>query len=194
LTPGSTQHEAQTIWSPDGTRIAFERLGEVNCTMYVASSLGGDEREVGGCKDYNVHYFDWTPDGNSLITAEQEGESGELALLTINLATGEKQFLQYERAFDDQDLEPHYSPDGRWIAFRRGIAPYSDLYVTSATGGDVRQVTHISSRIRGHTWSRDSKALIFAANFAGPMSLYAADVDTGKTQALGISPAEYPNG
>ncbi|MGH8173802.1 MAG: winged helix-turn-helix domain-containing protein [Rhodanobacteraceae bacterium] len=192
---GMNQHEAQPMWSPDGMRLAYERLGEVECTMYVALSLGGDEREIGACKDYNVNYFDWTPDGHGLITAQQEtGDSGELALMTLNLDTGGKQFLKYDRAADDQDLEPHFSPDGRWIAFRRGIAPYSDLYVTSAEGGTVRQVTHISSRIRGHTWSRDGTALIFASNFAGPMSLYAVDVETGKTQALDVSPAEYPNG
>jgi Tol biopolymer transport system component/DNA-binding winged helix-turn-helix (wHTH) protein len=195
LTAGSNQHEAQPMWSPDGTRLVFERLGEVNCTMYVASFLGGDEREVGACKDFNVNYFDWTPDGKGLITAQQpEGADGELALMTINLETGDKVFLKYDRAAEDQDLEPHFSPDGRSIAFRRGIAPYSDLYVTSATGGAVRQVTHISGRIRGHTWSRDGSALIFASNFAGPMSLYIADVGSGKTQPLGISPAEYPNG
>jgi len=194
LTAGTNQHEAQPAWSPDGTRIVFERLGQKGCTMYVASSLGGDEREVGSCTDYNVNYYDWTPDGRSLITAERkEGEAGELALMTLNLDTGHKQFLQYEREVDDQDLEPHYSPDGRWIAFRRGIAPYSDLFVTSASGGGTRQVTHISARIRGLTWSRDSSALVFASNLAGPMALYAVDSESGRTNPLGISPAEYPH-
>lgn len=194
LTAGTEQHEAQPAWSPDGTRIVFERLGQKGCTMYVASSLGGDEREIGTCVDYNVNYYDWTPDGRSLITAERkEGEVGELALMTLNLDTGDKQFLDYEREVDDQDLEPHYSPDGRWIAFRRGIAPYSDLFITSASGGATRQVTHISARIRGLTWSRDSSALVFASNFAGPMALYAVDIESGRTDPLGVSPAEYPH-
>jgi Tol biopolymer transport system component/DNA-binding winged helix-turn-helix (wHTH) protein len=194
LTAGTNQHEAQPAWSPDGTRIAFERLGQKGCTMYVASSLGGDEREVGTCVDYNVNYYDWTPDGRSLITAERkEGAVGELALMTLNLDTGQKEFLDYEREVDDQDLEPHFSPDGRWIAFRRGIAPYSDLFITSATGGATRKVTNISGRIRGHTWSRDGSALVFASNFAGPMALYAVDIESGRTHPLGVSPAEYPH-
>lgn len=194
ITAGTNQHEAQPAWSPDGTRIVFERLGKTGCSMHIASSLGGDEREVGGCKDYSVNYYDWTPDGKSLITAHQvEGQPGALALIKLDLETGAGTFLEYQRTLDDQDLEPHYSPDGRWIAFRRGIAPYSDLFVISAAGGAARQITHVSARIRGHTWSRDGRALIFATNFAGPMALYATDVETGKTEPLGISPAEYPH-
>jgi Tol biopolymer transport system component/DNA-binding winged helix-turn-helix (wHTH) protein len=194
ISTGGTQQEILPVWSPDGTRIAFERLRENGCALFVASSLGGDEREVGSCRDSNVSYYDWTPDGRSLITAQSRtGDGGDLALVTLELESGAKRFLDYARTPADQDLEPHYSPDGGSIAFRRGVVPYSDLYVMSASGGDVRQVTHIASRIRGLTWSRDGGALIFASNFAGAMSLYAVDVASGAMQPLGLSPAEYPS-
>jgi Tol biopolymer transport system component/DNA-binding winged helix-turn-helix (wHTH) protein len=187
------ENEALPVWSPDGTRVAFERSRGDGCAIFVASSLGGDEREVDTCRNYNVSYYDWTPDGRSLITAFSSKEGGgDLSLATIDLDSGEKTFLRYQRTERDQDLEPHYSPDGRFIAFRRGVAPYSDLYVMPASGGDVRQVTHIASRIRGHAWTRDGRALVFASNFAGPMALYAVDVSSGELEPLGISPAEYP--
>jgi len=188
-----TENEALPVWSADGMRVAFERSRGDGCAIFVASSLGGDEREVGTCRNYNVSYYDWTPDGRSLITAfSSKPDGGDLSLATIDLDSGEKSFLEYQHTDSDQDLEPHYSPDGRFIAFRRGVAPYSDLYVMAASGGEVRQVTHIASRIRGHAWTRDGRALVFASNFAGPMALYAVDVDSGDTQPLGISPAEYP--
>jgi Tol biopolymer transport system component/DNA-binding winged helix-turn-helix (wHTH) protein len=194
ISAGGTQQETLPVWSPDGTRIAFERARENGCTLFVASSLGGDEREVGGCRDSNVTYYNWTPDGGSLITAQSRtGSGGDLALVTLDLDSGAEKFLKYARTPADQDLEPHYSPDGRSIAFRRGVAPYSDLHVMPASGGDVRQITHIASRIRGHAWSRDGSALIFASNFAGAMSLYAVDVASGAVQPLGVSPAEYPS-
>jgi Tol biopolymer transport system component len=194
ISAGGEQQEALPVWSPDGTRIAFERAHENGCTIYVASSLGGDEREVGACRDSSVSYYDWTPDGRSLITSQSTtDDGGDLALVTLDLDSGGKTFLNYARTPADQDLEPHYSPDGRFIAFRRGVAPYSDLYVMPAVGGDVHQVTHIASRIRGHAWSRDGSALIFASNFAGTMSLYAVDVASGAVQPLGVSPAEYPS-
>jgi len=194
ISAGGADQEILPVWSPDGTHIAFERVRENGCALFVASSLGGDEREVGGCRNSNVSYYDWTPDGGSLITSQSvTGDGGDLALVTLDLDSGAKKFLDYARTPADQDLEPHYSPDGGYIAFRRGVAPYSDLYIMSASGGDVRQVTHIASRIRGLTWSRDGSALIFASNFAGAMSLYAVDVASGEMQPLGISPAEYPS-
>lgn len=196
LTVGTNRHEAMPAWSPDGTRIAFERIVQNACSMFVASSLGGGEREVGPCNnDFIVNYFDWSPDGKSLITAQsKDGATGVQSLMRWSLDTGERQFLDYPRRADDVDIEPHYSPNGRLLAFRRGLAPYSDLFVMDAAGGAPRQVTHIASRIRGFTWARDNRTLVVATNFQGLMSLYAVDIDNGTLQPLGISPAEYPLG
>jgi Tol biopolymer transport system component/DNA-binding winged helix-turn-helix (wHTH) protein len=194
LTARSESFEEAPAWSPDGSQIAFERLGMDSCTVYIVSSLGGAEREVGACRNYVTHYFDWTPDGRALITAESSGgDSGSMVLMNWDLATGRKQPLQYPRTADDQDLEAHYSPDGRYLAFRRGLAPYSDLCVMAATGGEVRQLTQLHSRIRGYTWTRDSSGLVFSSNHEGHFTLYTVDLDSGSVHALGVGPAEYPN-
>jgi Tol biopolymer transport system component/DNA-binding winged helix-turn-helix (wHTH) protein len=194
LTPGRNEHEALPVWSPDGTRIAYERLHGPGCTMHVASSLGGSEREIGRCRRYFSNYYDWAPDGRALVSAGRadDGE-GEFRLLRLDLDSGGKTFFDYQRDALDQDIEPRYSPDGRTIAFRRGFAPYSDLFVMDAAGGKVHQVTHLATRIRGYAWTRDGRALVFASSHAGPVALYAVDVASGALQALGVSPAEYPD-
>lgn len=194
LTPGPNEHEAQPAWSPDGARILYERLHGAGCTMHVVSSLGGVEREVGQCRRYFTNYYDWTPDGRGLITSDRGADGRQdLRLLVQDLDTGARKYLDYARAPLDQDLDAHYSPDGRRIAFRRGLAPYSDLHVMDADGRNARVLTHVASRIRGHAWTRDGGALVFASDLAGPMALYAVDVDSGALHALGISPAEYPD-
>jgi Tol biopolymer transport system component/DNA-binding winged helix-turn-helix (wHTH) protein len=184
--------EALPVWSPDASRIAFERKDDTGCSLFVVPSLGGDEREVGQCGDYRVNYFDWTPDGRALLTATA-AEGRGLALARLDLDSGQMRPLDYERAAGGQDLEPRHSPDGRWIAFRRGLWPYSDLYVMPAAGGRARQVTRIASLIRGYTWLRDSQTLVFASNHEGSFALYAVDVASTRVQALGVSPAQYPD-
>jgi len=193
LTTDSDTFEEMPVWSPDGSQIAFERLGKDSCTMYIVSSVGGTEREVGPCRNYVVNYFDWTPDSKALITAQSPGgNSGNMVLTRWDLASGTKQPLQYERTADEQDLEAHYSPDGRFIAFRRGLAPYSDLCVMPAAGGAVRQLTQLHSRIRGLAWTQDSSGLIFASNHDGHFALYTIALGGGEVRPLGVGPAEYP--
>jgi Tol biopolymer transport system component/DNA-binding winged helix-turn-helix (wHTH) protein len=192
LTSGTNREEGTPVWSPDGAQIAFERAGSNACTMFVASSLGGDEHEVGKCRNSYVNYYDWTPGGQGLITAEARQGRG-LALIKWDLGTGAKTFLPYERSATDQDLAPRYSPDGRAIAFRRGIVPYSDLFVVPADGGAAHQVTHMAARIHGYAWSRDSRSLIFASDYEGRFALYVADIESRHVQALGVEPAEYPD-
>ena len=194
LTARSSTFEEVPIWSPDGSQIAFERLDKERCTMYIASSLGGAEREVGSCQNYMVHYFDWYPDGKALISAQNSGGIYDnMVLMRWDLATGTRQPLEYERSPDAQDLEAHFSPDGKYIAFRRGLAPYSDLCVMPAAGGAVRQLTQLHSRIRGLAWTQDSRGLIFSSNHNGQFTLYSVALDGGSVQPLGIGPAEYPN-
>jgi Tol biopolymer transport system component len=111
----------------------------------------------------------------------------------IDLDTGKKRLLQYQRSASDQDLEPQYSPDGHWIAFRRGLSPHSDLYLMHAEGGAVRRLTNFDSRIVGFTWRRDSAGLILSSDLDGAIGLFLVDTDAGHVSALNVTPAAYPD-
>lgn len=194
LTSSGTAIEGLPMWSPDGTRIAFERLGVGYCEMFVVPGLGGNERKIGPCQDYNFNLFDWTPDGRSLIFAERPDPAQQaLALSLWNLDSGEKQRLRYARAADDEDIDAHYSPDGRLIAFRRGLSPYSDIWVMRADGSDVRRVTQVSASIRGHAWMPDNRSIVFSSTWSGSPAMYVVDVDSGEMQPLSIGKAQYPH-
>lgn len=189
-----TSHDIRPAWSPDGSRIAYERITRSTCTLFIVASLGGQEREIGDCQDFSTGYFDFTPDGKELILSLRNGgPKSDLSLVRWNIATGAKEPLRYDRAPGNEDLEPRYSPDGRWLAFRRGIAPYSDLFVMRADGGGVRQLTHLSGNIRGYTWTADNSALVFSSDHRGAFELYAADIDSGALQPLQVKPALFPD-
>jgi len=189
-----TAHDIRPVWSPDGSRIAYERITRTSCTLYIVASLGGHEREIGDCQDFSTGYFDFTPDGKELIISlRSDGPNSDLGLVRSNIATGAKEPLRYDRALGDEDLEPRYSPDGHWIAFRRGLAPYSDLFVMRADGGGVRQLTHLAAYIRGYTWTADNAALVFSSDYRGKFELYAVGVEGGALQSLQVTPAIFPD-
>ena len=195
LTADGPGYEWVPVWSPDGTRIAYQTMTNASdCMLHVAVSLGGGVRDIGRCRVYSSTYYDWTPDGRGLLTADHEADDKpNLKLFVLDLDSGAKRYLDYARDPQDQDLEGRYSPDGRRIAFRRGIAPYSDLFMMEADGSSVHALTHLASRIHGFAWTRDGSALVFASDHAGPMALYVVDTTSGDVHALGVSPAEWPD-
>ena len=62
-------------------------------------------------------------------------------LWKVDVRTGDE-----ERLTDGPDTEPSWSPDERWIVFRRGADEETDLYLVWRRREDVRRLTDASGR------------------------------------------------
>src|SRR5215813_13722200 len=66
-------------------------------------------------------------------------------------------------SFQGQTLNPHFSPDGKWIAFSGEYAGNLDVYVISADGGEPRRLTWHPGADQVQGWTADGKAIVFAS-------------------------------
>ncbi|MEO8669925.1 MAG: winged helix-turn-helix domain-containing protein [Tahibacter sp.] len=186
--------EAWPIWADDGASLAFLRHEQGTCHLLTVPALGGNERVRSDCSSSLFDGFDWSPDGTEFAVAilgRERGRTAQLARRSVD--GGEPLEFVYSHNPQEHDFSPRYSPDGRWIAFRRGLVPFCDLYVVDTRGGDVRALTHVASRIRGFDWLADSQGLVFASDHEGSSGLYVVDANTGQLSNLHTSPAQYPD-
>lgn len=69
-------------------------------------------------------------------------------------------------ASEGQESNPHYSPDGKWIAFSGQYAGNLDVYVMPAEGGVPRRLTFHPSPETSLGWTPDGKKVLFSGNEA----------------------------
>ena len=66
-------------------------------------------------------------------------------------------------SFQGQTTNPHFSPDGKWIAFTGEYAGNADVYVVPADGGEPRRLTWHPGGDSVQGWTPDGKAVMFAS-------------------------------
>jgi tricorn protease len=69
-------------------------------------------------------------------------------------------------SFQGQTTNPHFSPDGRWIAFSGEYAGNVDVYVMPADGGEPRRLTWHPGPDTVQGWTPDGQAIVFASSRA----------------------------
>ena len=190
-------------WSPDGKHLAYGRLrsvGDRKRTVFSWSSESRDEQPLTHPLDM-IFVYDWSPDGKQLLVSKEPSKSLGLSR-SRNARNAHEIWLQsalpvpnLEPAFrklisnPEYDLyQPHFSPDGRWIAFEaiRSLptATESALFVTSARGGPWIRMTdgvHWDDKPR---WAPDGRMLYFVTSREGFFNVWGIrfDVDRGKPE------------
>ena len=69
-------------------------------------------------------------------------------------------------SFQGQTTNPHFSPDGKWIAFSGEYAGNFDVYVVPAEGGEPRRLTWHPGADQVQGWTPDGKAVLFSSSRA----------------------------
>jgi Tol biopolymer transport system component len=184
-------------WSPDGRRIVFQRIAVTGCgprcetdEIDVVSSDGShltriaydqpgkgcveNGRSAGGvCRAVPV----WSPDGKRIAfqcqTQPSPGDPGSSRICIMNPDGSAVHALPQQPATGLSDAAPSWSPDGKRIAFARGVGDQTAVFVMNADGSDARQVTPWSLRAGQPDWSPDGKRLVFYSNWNGPTNVSA---------------------
>ena len=179
-TPG--EDELSPSWSPDGEHVAFYRYSGDQCGLFIRPVIGGFERRLSDCGAGADSYIDWSPDGITIaLTGLRDDQTLSASILLLNIDSGLITALDYDPDPAEHDVQPRYSPDGKWILFRRGALPLSDLYVVAASGGASRRLTQHGSQILGFDWMPDASAVLYCSDHAGRSSLYLLQLDSGDT-------------
>ncbi|TVP77015.1 MAG: amidohydrolase [Gemmatimonadales bacterium] len=130
--------------------------------------------------------LDVSPDGTEVIF-DFLGD-----IYTIPLEGGEARALTREFAWN---MQPRYSPDGRWIAFTSDRSGGDNIWVMDRDGSNLQQVTDESFRLlNGPAWSPDSQYIVARKHFTGTRSLGSGEMwKYHRTGGTGIRLTERPN-
>jgi Tol biopolymer transport system component/DNA-binding winged helix-turn-helix (wHTH) protein len=171
-------------WSPDGTRLAYERrnLKTNERQVMVWSGKTHDEEPIAAPNTLGGVY-DWSPDGKWLLATTRNE-----ILLTPVAAAPHAETAVRKIPYDGSKYfvyQTRLSPDGRWIVFEAVVnSPQfeSALYVMPVAGGAWTRITdgrHWDDKPR---WSPDGRTIYFVSGSDGFFNVWGIRFDpaTGK--------------
>ncbi len=163
------------VWSPDGANLIFgsDRTGRF--MAYERPSTGAAGEQLFLTMDRDAGPVDWSEDGRYVALVAFGGRTR--ADVWVMPTFGDRKpvpFLQSEFA----EMEPHFSPDGRWIAYSSNESGRREVYLQPFPGpGGKLQVSTRGGR--DPRWRRDGRELYFIA----------AD---GKLMSVDVAPGAVP--
>jgi len=110
-----------------------------------------------------------TPDGQTRLLRTPTVSETQIAfayannIWTVPRSGGSARRLT---SFQGQTANPHFSPDGKWIAFSGEYAGNFDVYVVPAEGGEPRRLTWHPGGDLVQGWTPDGNSILFSSTRA----------------------------
>jgi Tol biopolymer transport system component len=185
--------DSMPSWSPDGSRLAFTRMGELwNEDIYVMNADGSNQKRLTNDPDHD-RCPAWSPDGTKIAFASDR--NGNFQIYVMDADGFNPIGLTNSSAV--VDASPTWSPDGVRIAFVRYQAGgASEIYVMNADGSNQTSRTNTPGRANeGPAWSPDGTRIAFDSDRADNRNtdIYVMDAD-GSNQTRLTNDVSFDNG
>jgi Tol biopolymer transport system component len=166
------------VWSPDGRRVAFQRLRDGNSDVWVMNSDGTGLRNLTQSPQ-SEYPGEWSPDGRKLIVHGSH----------VFIVNADGSGLRRLRVVGPSGAA--WSPDGHKLAIAGGrdLGHVIEVYVVNADGSGLRRL----ARHEGKTdpwvaWSPDGSELAFTSGRDGSSDIWVMNPDGGGLRRLTRSP------
>lgn len=180
-------------WSPDGSRIVFQRFSDGHSDVFVMEADGSNLQQLTVATGFQPA---WSPDGPQIVFGS--GRDGDEDIFVMD-ADGSGETKLTHNTVDD--VLPAWSPDGTTIAFTSRRQGNTDIYLMDPDGSDETRLTRNPGWDGGPDWAPDASRLVFQSNRRlSNHDLYTMLTDgTGLTRltsstALEWAPAWSPDG
>jgi TolB protein len=179
----STWQYTSPVFSPDGSRIAFEADSSAFCgafysDIYVIKSDGTSLKNLtanSGPADFSLC---WSPDGNKIaFVSNRDGNDG---IYVMNSDGANHTRLTDSNA---RDSHPIWSPDGREILFVSQRDGDWNIFVISSDGTDERRLTSDGESFSG-IWSPDGTKIAYVSRQEQDLRLYIMNTDGSNKRQL----------
>jgi Tol biopolymer transport system component len=175
------------LWSPDGTRIAFDSNRKGAFNLYVKPWSGARAEELLLETANNKIPQDWSKDGRFLLYREVDRKSnGDLWALEMT-GSERKRHVVINTPFEERNGQ--FSPDGRWVAYETNESGRFEIVVQPFP--DPRSKWQVSTNGGAEPrWRADAKELYFIAPDGNLMAV--SIVASGSTFEPGKSEILFP--
>jgi WD40 repeat protein len=172
----SGHFDTDPAWSPDGSTIAFARIGTGGLDIYAYTP--GDDEAIALTNDpVPEHDPAWSPDGTRIAFVRSE------ELWTMAADGGDAHRIRGSSPRPDTfgTFDPAWAPDGRHIVFGSntddGNALYVQAFTIGADGSGETRLTRTPGNKFGFAWSPDGSRIAYVSDRDGGYEVYVAGAD-----------------
>jgi len=212
---GDTTSFTSLVWSPDGKRIAFQRVEYVptadlpfnpeafltiNANRHDYESVDVDSgRSIISAKDFIMESACGLNDGSILFLRNTAEKSLVYDLWRLRTDPGTGRFLNPPQQLTHQDYKLKQisaSPDGKELIAVRDVNSHPNIYVADLplpTTHEyprftrIRRLTFSDADEYPHAWTPDGRALIFESSRNGNSDLFRQEINESEPQPLLLS-------